>query len=441
MRKRLSSRSALIALVAISALTVEIALAVASTSVPAPTITSAPANPTNQTSAHFTYTDSQAGVKFQCQLDGAGYSECPSSGITYAGPIAEGSHTFKVQAVAGTKTSSAGSYTWKIDTTPPTIKLSFPTKENLYNAASWNAGCSGGAGVCGSASDPSGVASVKVSILQQSTGKYWTGTSFSSSSEVFNTASGTTSWFYALAVPAPDGSYTIHVRAVDGVGNPTPASSQLSTTPTIDTHAPPAPQITGTPPSTTESTSATFKFKDSESGAKFLCSLDGASFAACSSPKSYTELGSGGHNFAVEARDAAGNVSTPASYSWTIAKAAEGMPFTISGALAEPLAPGLSRSLGLTITNPNSVPIFVTSLTATVQVGSSKVGCDGPTNLQVTQSNVSNTNTLTVPANGHVMLPAGAVSAPQVLMKDLATNQDACKGASFTFAYSGSAHS
>ncbi|HEY4896297.1 MAG TPA: hypothetical protein VII01_09420, partial [Solirubrobacteraceae bacterium] len=112
MRRRLTWRSALLVLAVVSALTaVGIALA-AGPAVTAPTITSQPANPTNQTSASFKYTDSQAGVTFQCQLDGAGYKACPSSGITYAGPLADGSHTFKVQAVSGTKTSAAASYTW-----------------------------------------------------------------------------------------------------------------------------------------------------------------------------------------------------------------------------------------------------------------------------------------------------------------------------------------
>ena len=152
-------------------------------------ITGKPANPTNQTSASFTYTNSQAGVTFECSLDGASFAACPSSGITYKGPLADGSHSFKVQAVSGKKTSSAASYSWVIDTKPPSIALSFPRNGGLYGAAFWNAGCSGGAGVCGGASDQSGIASVKVSILQQNTGKYWNGASFSSTSEVFNTAS------------------------------------------------------------------------------------------------------------------------------------------------------------------------------------------------------------------------------------------------------------
>ena len=91
--------------------------------------------------------------------------------------------------------------------------------------------------------------------------------------------------------------------------------------------------------------------------------------------------------------------------------------------------------------NPNSEPILVTSLTVTIQPGSSKAGCDGPRNLQVAASNVSEANPLAVPANGSVTLPTGGVSAPQVTMRNLSTNQDACKGALFSFAYSGSSHS
>jgi hypothetical protein len=59
----------------------------------------------------------------------------------------------------------------------------------------------------------------------------------------------------------------------------------------------------------------------------------------------------------------------------------------------------------------------------------------------LTQANISAANVVAIPASGHVTLPSGPASAPQVLMKDLPVNQDACKGATFTFTYSGSAHS
>jgi hypothetical protein len=206
---------------------------------------------------------------------------------------------------------------------------------------------------------------------------------------------------------------------------------------------PPVPVITSQPEATTTSRSASFTFTDGEQGARLLCRRDDGSFSECASPKSYSSLALGTHRFEVEAVDEVGNASAPAGYTWTIAKTVEasGKSFTITGNAAGPLAPGTSQPLRITVSNPNSVAIEVTALAASVASGSSKDGCDGPANLQLTQSNVSGSNPLTIAANGHVELPSGAVSAPLVLMRDLPTNQDACKSASFTFTYSGSAHS
>jgi hypothetical protein len=444
-RLRFTSPRALLALALLS-LAAAAGIALAASGSAAPTITSYPAALTSSTSASFTYTDSQSPVTYQCNLDGAGWSSCPASGITYPGPLAEGSHTFSVVAIWKGKASTATSYAWVIDTTPPTMTLTFPANGGTYGTFAWGVGCSGGAGLCGSVRDPHGVKSLVVSIRQGS-GNWWGGSSFNKTSETFNSATlaspgeNSTAWRYPLSLPA-DGSYTVHVRATDGAANTTSAAAQLSSTFTIVTTPPPPPSITSSPPETTESKEATFAFTDSKAGVTFVCSRDGGDYSSCTSPKTYTSLGLGSHTFSVRALDAAWNVSSATTYSWTVVKTGEShTPFAISGNLSAPLAPGVSRSLQLTITNPNSVAIYVTSLLVSVQTGSSKAGCDGPTNLQVTQSNVSATNAVTVPAKGQATLPAGTVSGPQVLMKDLATNQDACKGATFTFSYTGSAHS
>jgi hypothetical protein len=69
------------------------------------------------------------------------------------------------------------------------------------------------------------------------------------------------------------------------------------------------------------STSASFSFSSSETNATFECSLDGAAFGSCTSPKSYSALPSGHHSFRVRATDAAGNTeATPASRTWTVLK-------------------------------------------------------------------------------------------------------------------------
>ena len=437
-RSRFGRRASLAVVVALAALTAWIALAAAANTVTEPTITSHPSDPTNQTSAHFTYGDSQAGVTFQCQLDGAGFTACPSAGITYSG-LEQGSHSFKVRAVSGTKTSSAALFKWTVDTTAPTASLTFPENGGIYGASNWR--CSAGVGICGKAKDAQGVAAVLVSVRQGS-GNWWGGTSFDKTSETFNSASlespgsGTTAWSYAFALP-PGGTYTVHVRAVDEAGNTTPAGSQASATFTIKTSPPPAPTISSGPEQQTSAKSATFTFSDSQAGVTFLCAKDSHTFATCSSPKTYGTVGEGAHTFYVEARDSAGNTSTASSYSWSVIKG-----FAITGNLAGDLSPGVSQPLHLTITNPNSKAILVTSVHVSVQPGSTKAGCDGPANTQVTQSNVSESNALNVPAKGgKVTLPSGTVSAPEVLMKNLATNQDACKGASFTFTYSGNGHS
>ncbi len=429
-------RPALALAVLISALiAVSISLAAAPAVTP-PTITAQPAAPTNATSAHFTYADTQSGVSYQCQLDGAEYVACPATGVTYAGPLAAGSHTFKVQALAGTKTSAATTYKWTVDTTAPTVSLTFPDAGDLYGAAGWGEGCTS-AGFCGKAKDARGVTSVLVSI-QQGNGKWWGGSSFNKASETLNAASvespaaSTTGWSYQLAVPA-DGPYTVHVRASDEAGN---TSSPTNTTFTIDTTAPPAPTITSAPEEETGLKSATFAFSDGEAGVSYVCAKDEKTLAPCTSPKLYPTVSQGEHVFYLAARDAAGNLSATVSYAWTVVKA-----FTITGNLSGALAPGVSRALQLTISNPNTKALQVTNLLVAVQAGSTKAGCDGPTNLQVTQSNASETNALTVPAKGKVSIPTGTVSAPQVLMRNLASNQDACKGATFTFNYDGNGHS
>lgn len=434
-----SRRSLLAAVLALVALATWITLAAAASTVTEPTITSHPAELTNQTSASFAYSDSQAGVTFQCQLDGAGFTACPSAGITYTG-LEAGSHSFKVRAVSGTKTSAAALFKWTVDTTPPTATLTFPVEGGSYGASGWHCPSSSTVGICGKAKDAQGVSSALVSIRQGS-GNWWGGSAFDKTSETFNPAtleapgSDTTGWSYSFNLP-PAGTYTVHVRATDKAGNTTPAGSQASATFTIKTAAPPPPTISSGPEAETTSKSATFVFSDSQPGVTFLCAKDNHTFVACSSPKTYASVSIAAHTFYVEARDATGNISAASSYSWKVIRG-----FSVEGNVAGLLYPGVSQPLHLTITNPNTKALVITSLNVSVKSGSTKAGCDGPTNTQVTQSNVSESNTFTVPAKGKVTLPTVSVSAPQVLMKNLPTNQDACQGASFTFTYGGNGHS
>jgi hypothetical protein len=68
----------------------------------------------------------------------------------------------------------------------------------------------------------------------------------------------------------------------------------------------------------TNSTTAIFSFTSTDSTATFECSLDTAAFAACTSPKTYTKLKVGPHNFQVQATVGGVPDPTPASFDWTI---------------------------------------------------------------------------------------------------------------------------
>ena len=170
---------------------------------PAPSILAEPANPTGVNSATFTFSDTQAGVTFECSIDGLAFGACVS-GVSYS-PVSAGQHSFQVRALdADGFLSPAAVYSWTV--------------------------------------------------------------------------------------------------------------TGVAVTP---------PTITSGPGHITSATTAAFSFTDSENGVTFLCSFDGAAFAACTSGVNYTGLSVpaksflGIHTFAVEA-EVGGNISQPTSYTFTV---------------------------------------------------------------------------------------------------------------------------
>jgi hypothetical protein len=110
---------------------------------------------------------------------------------------------------------------------------------------------------------------------------------------------------------------------------------QTAASPPSDTTAPETTIDSG-PSGTVSSASASFGFSSSEAGSTFQCSLDGAAFASCSSPKDYTGLSDGSHTFEVKATDAAGNTdATPASRSWTVETSAPLATAPVQGFIAD----------------------------------------------------------------------------------------------------------
>lgn len=94
-----------------------------------------------------------------------------------------------------------------------------------------------------------------------------------------------------------------------------------------DTTPPETTLITDGLSQITNSPNIFFQFLSNESNSTFQCRIDdlisdasvGASWSACASPKNYTNLSEGQHNFEVRAIDSAGNIDlTSVSFPWTI---------------------------------------------------------------------------------------------------------------------------
>jgi subtilisin family serine protease len=125
---------------------------------------------------------------------------------------------------------------------------------------------------------------------------------------------------FTPALPLADGNHTLTVAANDFFGQTaTPAAASFAT----DTTAPSIPKFAKGPKKKTKSNKATFNFS-SESGATFMCALDNAAFAACTSPAKVkvkkAKPKKRKHSFEVEAVDAVGNVGASAVYKWTVVK-------------------------------------------------------------------------------------------------------------------------
>jgi large repetitive protein len=262
---------------------------------PAPetTITGQPADPSGSASATFTFTGSDAGtpqsqLQFECRLGSQAFAACTSP-HSYSG-LNEGPHTFQVRArnLAGKVDPTPATYSWSIDMTAPETTIdSHPDAKTTSTSATFTF----------SASEPGSTFECSLD-----------GAAFAACSSPVQ--------YTGLA----SGAHEFRARAKDRAGNldAAPAAYSWQIDVPADT-TPPETTIDSKPPARTQSTTASFTFSASESGSIYECSLDGAPFAACTSPKEYSGLAFAQHEFRVRAIDAARNVDpTPASYQWTI---------------------------------------------------------------------------------------------------------------------------
>jgi hypothetical protein len=252
---------------------------------PETTIDEAPAAFSPAGQATFRFSSDDPAATFECRIDEELPEPCRSP---YARTLPDGPHSFSVRALdlAGNGDDTPAERLWTIDTIAPDTTLTDgpPSADNSVTA---------------SFAFRSAERNVSFDCALDNAG-YLPCTSGSSFG------------------PVGDGPHAFSVRARDRAGNVDPSPAIYAWTVNTST---PDTQILSGPVAASQSTGASFTFfsPDAGGGATFTCSIDGSSFAACTSPRSYSNLDEGEHTFAVRVRDAVGNLDpSPATRTWRV---------------------------------------------------------------------------------------------------------------------------
>ncbi|MHB8643094.1 MAG: OmpL47-type beta-barrel domain-containing protein [Gaiellaceae bacterium] len=266
---------------------------------PNTTIATKPGNPSNVGAPQFTFSSTETGSTFQCQIDGGTWSAC-SSPDTLA-TLADGTHTFDVRAIdpAGNTDPTPDSWTWLVDTTPPTGTLADPGR-NVRGTVTLN----------GSASDPGTYASGVASLVYE----------YSTDGSVWATTSPT--WDTVGPPAVADGLYQVRIVVTDNAGNvftSTPITNvRVDNTPPTSTMDDPGANLRGTvsltaAASDTGSGVASVAFQAAASGTGAWSTVGTATTGPYAVSLDTTTLPDGLYDFRTITTDAAGNVFTSAS--------------------------------------------------------------------------------------------------------------------------------
>ncbi|HEX4922906.1 MAG TPA: Ig-like domain-containing protein, partial [Bdellovibrionales bacterium] len=270
---------------------------------PTVSITAQPSNPTSALNASFSFTaaDDVLLAGTECELDGGGYAACTSA-HNIAGPLAAGSHTFSVRSIdAAGNISAPASYTWSIDTTAPSIAITGPAAGTPAQT---------GLSVAGTC---------ETGLTITFSGDITAPASAPCAAGAFNEA---------VTFTAGEGPKTVTVSQTDGAGNSASDSRAF-----VRDNTNPTASITAQPSNPTNATNASFSFTGADANgiASYQCELDGGGYAACTSAHNIAgPLAAGSHTFNVRSIDVAGNISAPATYTWTVDLTGPGA-FTIAG--------------------------------------------------------------------------------------------------------------
>ncbi|MGZ3746958.1 MAG: fibronectin type III domain-containing protein [Pseudobdellovibrionaceae bacterium] len=296
-------------------------------------ILSKPESLTNLTSGSVNYSlklDGQtvdaANYKATCTLDQNPSATCPNP-FTYQGLI-DGDHTIRISIAMAAEPSTAVAQTavmFRTDATAPSLVINTLPPNPLGSSST---------SIVFTATDLlSGVGSIECAL---------------------DTAAFTNCISPLNLSGLSEAAHKLQIRAKDLAGN---ISAVQSVSFTVNLQAPMI-TLTTKPNSLTNVLTSDFAFTSSAPVSGYECRIDGASFASCTSPKTYSNLSDGAHTFDVRATSQSGVVSGALSYNWTIDSVA-------------PSAPTLTSTV-TSLTNLSNVPL---SFMATDSSGISRYEC------------------------------------------------------------------
>jgi hypothetical protein len=281
---------------------------------PSPTITGAPTSPDNDSTPTWSFT-TPAGTADQCSL--------LSGSTTVAGPTAcsgsqtftvstDGTYTFSVVAVdtATGARSVAATSTYTYDHTPPSAPVftARPTSPGTNATPSWTF------------TTPATAVALECTLRLGTT--------------VIAGPAPCSGTFTTSLKNRADGTYTLSVVALDAVGN---RSTTATSSYTLDRTPPATPTITGGPASPTNDSSPTWTVTPPAGAGATTCTITSSKAtvlgpAPCAGAFTavLNNVADGTYTLTAVAKDAAGNVSAPASTTFTLDRTPPATP-TITG--------------------------------------------------------------------------------------------------------------
>src|SRR5215218_5605538 len=281
------------AVLSVTALGAQPALAAPKPRLPITMITQTAAQTTLQT-ATFAW-EPITGATYTCSLDGAIATACTSQ-VTYT-DLTDGTHTFVLRGrKTGTNRPNTRSISWHIDSIVP------------------------GAPVVSAVPSPTSSTSANVSFTNADP------TAVSHACSLDGAVEAPCTSPYAVS-SLTEGSHTVAVRAVDNVGNKSPAATVSWV---VDLTAP-ANVLASGPTSPTNATTAEVDFSAAGATA-YTCALDDAPAVPCTSPWTVpAPVSEGTHTVVVTGSDGAGNSAQPASVVWEVDVTAPWVPTIVTG--------------------------------------------------------------------------------------------------------------